>query len=683
MIAGKHIDKIVLAITAAGLAVILLAMCALPAAENRQSGDAVTLGYESKLFDTSQIISLNIKMDKADWKDLLKNAIDEKYYRCDVVINGTTFKDVGIRAKGNTSLSAVYNDSTTQRYSFKIEFGHYIKKQTCWGLDKLVLNNNYADATNMKEAVVYDMFAYLGADASLYNYAKISVNGSYWGVYLALEAVEKSFCVRNFGTQKYELYKPETAGQNNKDDTSSSTTKQVASGNGKKNGNFPQMGAFPGTTKKTSGTTTTSKTGTTTTQTGTTTAKTGTTTSKTGTTTAKTGTTTSGSSKTSSSSSADTTTKATQKMPGGNASSQHTPPTGSQLGGRMGGGQAGNKGGMSSGKGADLNYTDSDLDSYSTIWDGAKTKTVEADHRRVVTALKNISEGKNLETYMNVDNMLRYMAVQTFVVNLDSLTGTMAHNYYLYESNGQLNLLPWDYNLAFGGFQSSSASSTVNFPIDTPFTSSLSDRQFFASLLKNKKYLATYHSYLKKLCEKYVDGGEFSKTVSRIRSQIDTLVKTDPTAFYTDKEYKAAVTMLETVVKLRAKSVEGQLSGTIPSTADGQSKDSANLVDTSAVNLSVMGTMGGGNGKNGGMWQNNQKAGTANGTANSTVSSGSKTDSSQEQKNSGLGSSGAPGGTPPSDGGGMPPGSKSGTGSDGKTTQAGTSSKTKGTESAS
>ena len=72
------------------------------------------------------------------------------------------------------------------------------------------LNNNYADATNMKEALIYDMYQYLGADASLYNYAKLSVNGEYWGVYLALEAVEDSFLLRNYGVQDGELYKPDS-----------------------------------------------------------------------------------------------------------------------------------------------------------------------------------------------------------------------------------------------------------------------------------------------------------------------------------------------------------------------------------------------------------------------------------------------------------------------------------------
>ena len=62
----------------------------------------------------------------------------------------------------------------------------------------------------MKEAICYDMFAFLGADASLYNYAKVSINGEYYGVYLALEPVEESFAMRNYGTNYGELYKPDS-----------------------------------------------------------------------------------------------------------------------------------------------------------------------------------------------------------------------------------------------------------------------------------------------------------------------------------------------------------------------------------------------------------------------------------------------------------------------------------------
>ena len=53
---------------------------------------------------------------------------------------------MGIRPKGNTSLSAIAADPDTDRYSLKLEFDHYVDGQTCLGLDKLILNKNYADS---------------------------------------------------------------------------------------------------------------------------------------------------------------------------------------------------------------------------------------------------------------------------------------------------------------------------------------------------------------------------------------------------------------------------------------------------------------------------------------------------------------------------------------------------------
>lgn len=36
-------------------------------------------------------------------------------------------------------------------------------------------------------------------------------------------------------------------------------------------------------------------------------------------------------------------------------------------------------------------------------------------------------------------------AVHNFLVNDDSYTGNMIHNYYLYEEDGRLSMIPWDY----------------------------------------------------------------------------------------------------------------------------------------------------------------------------------------------------------------------------------------------
>ena len=212
MVTNKYITRIASVIMAAAVILCLMASLFSDKLQEVYGNNAVTMKYESKLFSTDQIMDIDILMDEDDWNNMLENAISEEYYSCNVVVNGKTFYSVGIRPKGNTSLSSIVNDPDTDRYSFKLEFDHYIEGQTCYGLDKLILNNNYADATNMKEAIVYDMYQYLGVDASLYNYAKISVNGDYRGVYLALEAVEDSFMLRNYGTEDGNLYKPESMG---------------------------------------------------------------------------------------------------------------------------------------------------------------------------------------------------------------------------------------------------------------------------------------------------------------------------------------------------------------------------------------------------------------------------------------------------------------------------------------
>ena len=193
MLRHRNIDRICCAV----LAVTLLLTCGFmgAAATGLISGER-TIGYENRLFDQSQVHTIDIVMD--DWDGFLETCSSEEYSACTLVIDGEKFGSAAIRGKGNTSLSSVESYGN-DRYSFKIEFDHYQSGRTYHGLDKLILNNNYADATSMKEALVYDMFAFLGADASLYNYARVSVNGEYWGLYLALEAVEESFLLRNYG----------------------------------------------------------------------------------------------------------------------------------------------------------------------------------------------------------------------------------------------------------------------------------------------------------------------------------------------------------------------------------------------------------------------------------------------------------------------------------------------------
>ncbi|MCL2124584.1 MAG: CotH kinase family protein [Oscillospiraceae bacterium] len=225
----------------------------------------------------------------------------------------------------------------------------------------------------------------------------------------------------------------------------------------------------------------------------------------------------------------------------------------------------------------------------------------DKDKQRVITALEHLSTGTDLEQYFDVDEILRYFAAHTVVVNLDSYTSNMAQNYYIYERDGKISILPWDYGLTFGGFQSSSASSVVNFPIDTPVSGvSMEDRPLLNVLLAVDEYREMYHDYLNQIVTGYFNSGLFEQTIDRLDAKIGGYVMNDVSAYYTYEQYQSSLPILKELGRLRAESIAGQLDGSIPSTSAGQNADSSSLVDASSINLSVLGSMMGGGGVGGG-----------------------------------------------------------------------------------
>ena len=204
MSGSKHFDKIAWTVTALILVATILFM----------NGGALglkamahTMGYENRLFDNTKVHTIDIVMD--DWDKFIENATSEEYYTVAMVIDGEAYKNVGIRGKGNTSLSNVAS-MDSERYSFKVEFDHYDNSITYHGLDKLSLNNLIQDSTMMKDYLTYTMMNEFGVAAPLCSFVYITVNGEDWGLYLAVEGIEDSFLERNYGSNYGELYKPDS-----------------------------------------------------------------------------------------------------------------------------------------------------------------------------------------------------------------------------------------------------------------------------------------------------------------------------------------------------------------------------------------------------------------------------------------------------------------------------------------
>ena len=565
-------------------------------------------GYETRLFDTSTVHTIDIVMD--DWEGFLETCTSEEYALCSVVIDQEAYKNVAIRAKGNTSLTQVASYGNN-RYSFKIEFDHYDSTKRYYGLDKLSLNNIIQDNTYLKDYLTYQMMGYFGVDAPLCSYVYITVNGEEWGLYLAVEGVEEAFLERNYGSDYGALYKPDSQSM----------------GGGRGNGGNFDIGDWQQESSSGENTTAAQQPG-------------------------------------SRMSDADFTLERLQTMLNalddtalqqaaqalgytdsaemlsaldsaasmeaflngkdlssllpllGGRSGMAMPDTGStntQGGMRLPGGNMENEGGGMGGamgsSDVSLIYSDDEYSSYQNIFNNAKTDITDADKDRLIASLRQLNECENLEEVVDIDEVIRYFVVHNFVCNFDSYTGSMIHNYYLYEENGQLSMIPWDYNLAFGGFQGAQdATALVNYPIDTPVSGGTVDsRPMLAWIFSSEEYTALYHQYFSTFISDYFNIGYCTGMIERTQELISPYVEKDPTKFCTYEEFEAGIETLKAFCLLRAESISGQLEGTIASTSDGQLQSSDTLIDASGINISDMGSMN--NSMGGGMNMQNRMGG--------------------------------------------------------------------------
>lgn len=271
------------------------------------------------------------------------------------------------------------------------------------------------------------------------------------------------------------------------------------------------------------------------------------------------------------------------------------------------------------GTGSDLKYISDDIEDYTGI--GLKTNEGNINQSKLVEMLDAINNGGDIEKYIDVDEMLRYFAVNTALVNLDSYQGNMKHNYYLYEQNGVFSIIPWDYNMSFGGFgagggriaggngenqadvttnmekpvaqnngqpdQTSDGGmqqqrgggvdmgmgmsgnlindSAINFSVTTPVSgTTLEERPLLKALLSNDEYRDKYEGYLEELATTYLTEEYVQSITKKLAVLLTTYVEADPTKFSTTEQFLEAVegeNSLPEFAKQRSESILRQLSG--------------------------------------------------------------------------------------------------------------------------
>lgn len=245
-----------------------------------------------------------------------------------------------------------------------------------------------------------------------------------------------------------------------------------------------------------------------------------------------------------------------------------------------------------------LRYTGDDPALYDNILRTARFDLTQADVDELIGALRTLSAGEDLEGAVDVEEVLRYFAVQSFVVNLDSYLGRTGHNYLLYVEGGRLSMLPWDYNLAFGTYAlgreelPDDATTHVNQPIDTPASGEVMlGRPLYHNLLLVDEYHARYRALLDELVGGYFESGRFEAELVRVAQMISPYVAVDPTAFVGHAEFLEGVAALREFCLLRVQSVRAQLAGEVPATIAGQEERPEARVDASHLDLRDLGSL--------------------------------------------------------------------------------------------
>lgn len=168
------------------------------------------------LFDATRLHEIVITLPADDWQQLCKQtrwlggfgamfSADpaEKtftYFKGEITVDGVKISSVGIRKKG------FFGSLDEVRPSLKIKFDEYVDQQPIDGLDRLTLNNNKQDASQMSQLLAYQVFNDAGVPAPRCSLTRVTVNGDYLGIYSNVESPKESFLQNHFGTSEGKLY---------------------------------------------------------------------------------------------------------------------------------------------------------------------------------------------------------------------------------------------------------------------------------------------------------------------------------------------------------------------------------------------------------------------------------------------------------------------------------------------
>lgn len=140
------------------------------------------------------------------------------YVPCTWKFNGKEWYHVGIRYKGNSSLSNAYSQGIG-KLPFRLDFDKFVNDypeiwgQTFYGFGDLSMSSNFDDGSVLREKIGPDVFRDAGINAPQTAFYRVYVDYGdgpvYFGLYTMVEVVFDNMLVEQFGTESGNCYKPD------------------------------------------------------------------------------------------------------------------------------------------------------------------------------------------------------------------------------------------------------------------------------------------------------------------------------------------------------------------------------------------------------------------------------------------------------------------------------------------
>ncbi|MBL7807598.1 MAG: CotH kinase family protein [Saprospiraceae bacterium] len=163
----------------------------------------------SQDFYGNGIQEVRIEFAQKNWDvklDSLKKVNPDARLLATAWVNGQRFDSVGVRYKGNSSYFRTRNE-TLKKLPMNIKLDFKKKGQTLKnGQNTIKLSNAFLDPSFLRDPLSYEVIRkYMPAPQC--NFAKVYLNGKYWGVYVNSESVDNAFIKKHFGIEGGQIVK--------------------------------------------------------------------------------------------------------------------------------------------------------------------------------------------------------------------------------------------------------------------------------------------------------------------------------------------------------------------------------------------------------------------------------------------------------------------------------------------